>query len=244
VTQTLPHHVEEFSVLTTRGRTSDFFDQPVADTLPVPGVWEFLEQCRQIANYTYIAPLEDVIRKGFYQYLGNGRILAVDNVAMEAAYLESLINTRIISQDQASKVASGFYEGAADLFVTLTVSETATFNDSFNALFEQAVTASVKDIDVLDGARLIYGDGSMIVVDREQKNIILHWKVDGQKQKLAHHLSADQSMQGIISAVELYMKEGQVAPQYATLLVMRFNLNLSLVPVDEAHLVLERDLGL
>jgi hypothetical protein len=40
------------------------------------------------------------------------------------------------------------------------------------------------------------------------------------------------------------MRDNQVTPQYATVLAMRFNLDLNLVPANERHLVLERDLGL
>lgn len=239
------HDVSEFAVLSERPGESFFFEQTVKKTLTENSQQQFLDKCLEMASYTAPGVLEKIIRRGLYQYVGLGQVLVVDNATMEAVYLESLVCADIINRLQSQKIATGDLAGAANLFMAATVEATAAFNAKFCELFRQHVTVCLQPIDKLDGARLIYQDGSMInLINDKSGKVVLRWRVNDHHQKLLHLLHGEQTKHGLVAALELYMRDNQVTPQYATVLAMRFNLDLNLVPANERHLVLERDLGL
>lgn len=239
------HDVTEFAVLSERPGESDFFDQPFKKTLTENSQQQFLDKCLEMVGYTDPGVLEKIIRRGLYQYVGLGQVLTADSDLMEAAYLQSLVSADIISRLQAQKISAGHLPGAANLFTAPTVKATAEFYRCFAELFTKHVSASLKPIEELDGARLIYHDGSMIsLLNDKSDKVVMKWVANGQQQRLNHIPHGEQTKHGLVAAVEQYMRDHQVTSQYATVLAMRFNLDLNLVPSDERHQVLERDLGL
>jgi len=182
--------------------------------------------------------IEDAIRWGLcqYQYVGGGKIIAIDGEAALVAYQEALrISATVVSDD-------GQLSGARPPRIDKEAKN--RFRRAFRSSFFDLVSANRASVDSLVGAKLMYADSTTVVVDGRLHEAKIQWLDSKSSHLVCFSLTEGLSFEGLLAAFELFMEDGTISPRYSAPLIMRYELDKGLIPPDELNMLLEHDLGL